>query len=286
MSQSPIASTARLPNVHAIGFTGDVHLGDEAMCRGAIDQFLRDKRAVAGRTVYGVSSIVAGASAVFAESCVALGVPLRVLLPVPRELLLKGYSSRERERFEHLIQRALSVETISGEDSADEQHYECGLQIVQQCQELLAVWDGRRPQDMSGPGDIVEFAKQIGRPVSWIHRDTGAVQELQRQSEQRPIYERELDFLNQLPPVGTAVDAADGPKGLAESWLAKLDANATQLAPEVRRLAALPIVFTALAAFVTAQEGRQGAQHASSPRASGALREQCLARPPLCFRRC
>jgi hypothetical protein len=259
MSQSPLASTVRLPNVHAIGFTGDVHLGDEAMCRGAIDRFLRHKQAVVGRTVYGVSSIAAGASAVFAESCIGLGVPLRVLLPVPRDLLLKGCSSKERERFEHLIESALSVETITGEDSADEQHYECGLQIVQQCQELLAVWDGQRPQDMSGPGDIVEFAKQIGRPISWIHRETGVLQELQRQSEQRPIYERELDFLNQLPSVGTAADAADGPRGIAESWLAKLDANATELAPEVRRLAALPIVFTALAAFVSAQEGKQSA---------------------------
>jgi hypothetical protein len=245
-----------LPNVHAIGFTGDVHLGDEAMCRGVIDQFLRDKQAVAGRTVYGVSSIAPGASAVFAESCVALCVPLRVLLPVPRDLLLRVCSSRERERFERLIESALSVETIAGEDSADEQHYECGLQIVQQCQELLAVWDGRRPQDMSGPGDIVEFAKQIGRPVSWIHSETGVVQVLQPQREERTIYERELDFLNQLPSAGTAAEAADGPKGLAESWLAKLDTNATQLAPEVRKLAALPIVFTALAAFVTAQEGK------------------------------
>jgi hypothetical protein len=256
MSQSPTASTVRLPNVHAIGFTGDVHLGDEGICRGAIDQFLRDKQAVAGRTAYGVSSIAPGASMVFAESCVALGVPLRVLLPAPRDLLLRGYSSRERERFEHLIESALSVEIIAGEDSADEQHYECGLQIVQQCQELLAVWDGQRPQDMSGPGDIVEFAKQIGRPVSWIHSETGVVQDLQPQSEDRPIYERELDFLNQLPCTGTAADEADGPKGLAESWLAKLDANATQLAPEVRKLAALPIVFTALAAFATAQEGK------------------------------
>jgi hypothetical protein len=256
MSQSPTASTVRLPNVHAIGFTGDVHLGDEGICRGAIEQFLRDKLAIARWTVYGVSSIAPGASAIFAESCVALSVPLRLLLPVPREVLLKGCGPRERERFERLIESALSVESFAGEDSPAEQHYECGLQIVQQSQELLAVWDGQRPQDISGPGDIIDFARKIRRPVTWVHGETGAVQEIEKRREQHPMDERELEFLNELPFAGTAAGEADGPKGLAESWLAKLDANATQLAPEVRKLAALPIVFTALAAFVTAQEGK------------------------------
>jgi hypothetical protein len=244
-----------LPNVHAIGFTGDVHLGDEAQCRGAIDKFLKDKQAVAGRTVYGVSNLAPGASAVFAESCIALGVSLRLLLPVPRDVFLRGCNPRDRERSERLIESALSVETFAGEDSPAEQHYECGLQIVQQCQELLAVWDGRRPQDMSGPGDIIDFARKIRRPVTWMQSETGSL-EIELGHEQHPIYERELDFLNQLPFAGTASEEADGPKGLAESWLAKLDANATQLAPEVRKLAALPIVFTALAAFATAQEGK------------------------------
>ena len=251
MSSSPIDYSVKLPNVYAIGCTGESSLADEGMCRRAIERFLTEQLRVADRILYGVSSLSEGGNLVFSESCIALGIQLRVLLPLARDRFLSESSAPVRGRFEQVIDNAMSVEVAGSEESPDEGRYERGLQTVQLCQELLAVWDGHPPENLGDTGEIVAFAGQMHRPVTWIHSETGAVQTIQQRGEQDVAPEEELNFLNSLPSAGTVVEA-DSRTALIQSWLAKLDSNAAQLAPQVRKLAAGPIVCTALAAFVSA----------------------------------
>ena len=68
-------------------------------------------------------------------------------------------------------------------------------------------------------------------------------------SEKELLDDPELDFLNSLP------DPPERPKGskreiLREAWFRKVDESANQSAPQVRRLAAIPIVCTAAAAHL------------------------------------
>jgi hypothetical protein len=251
MSSSPTDFSVRLPKVYAIGFVGDSFLADEGMCRRATERFLSEQREVADRILYGVSSLALGGQLIFAESCVALGVPLRLLLPLGRDRFLSDSSAEVRSRFEAVIDGAMSVEIGGGEGSSDEGRYECGLQTVQLCQELLAVWDGHPPRELGDTGEIVSFAGQMHRPVTWIHSETGAVQTIGERGVPEGGPEEELNFLNSLPSVGITVVGGGG-STVVELWLAKLDVNAARLAPQVRRLAAGPIVCTALAAFVSA----------------------------------
>ncbi len=260
MPSSHPESQVRLPIVYAIGFTGSHRSADDAICRTAIDAMLAEHVGVADRIVCGISSAADGNSLIFAESCLAAGIPLRLLLPLPRERFLAGCIAAERSRFEAVIENAFSVEIAGSAEHADEWYYESSLQTVQQCQELLAVWDGQPAMGHGGDGAIVAFAGHIRKPVRWIHSETGVVQALHPQAEQTDGPGRELEFLNRLPSDAVA-ESIDGSAALAVAWLAKLDANAARLAPQVRRLAALPIVLTALAAFVTAA--------AQSRRASG-----------------
>ena len=251
MSSSPTALSVRLPKVYAIGFAGDGSLADEEMCRRAIERFLSAQRGVADRILYGVSSLAAGGQLIFAESCIALGVPLRLLLPLAPDRFLSESNGPVKERFVRVIDNAMSIEIAGSEESSNEGCYERGLQTVQLCQELLAVWDGHPAQTLCDTGEIVAFAEQMRRSVTWIHSETGAVQAIQQRGEQNVASEEELNFLNCLPAAGTVAEV-DSPTTLAGSWLAKLDRNAAQLAPQVRRLAAGPIVCTALAALVSA----------------------------------
>jgi hypothetical protein len=60
----------------------------------------------------------------------------------------------------------------------------------------------------------------------------------------------EMDFLNGLAdPAATA--PASTPQGLAQAWFAKVDENASHVAPQFRRLAAIPIFCTAAAALLS-----------------------------------
>ncbi len=251
MSTSPTDFSVRLPNVYAIGCTGESSVADEGMCRRAIERFLSERLGVADRIVYGVSSLAAGGELIFAESCISLRIPLRLLLPLARDRFLSESGASVSGRFEQVIENAMSVEIADSEESPDEGRYGRGLQTVQLCQELLAVWDGHPPEDLGDTGEIVAFAGQMHRPVTWIHSETGEVQTIRQRGEKNVAPEEELNFLNSLPSVGIVAEV-DRPTALIQPWLVKLDANAAQLAPQVRKLAAGPIVCTALAAFVSA----------------------------------
>jgi hypothetical protein len=241
----------RLPEVLALGFTGHRELAAEASCGAQILNVLQREMS-AGRVVYGVSSVAAGADLLFAEGCLRAGVPLRVLLPLPHESFRRDFQPEDWARVEAVLRAAVSVE-VTGQDASgmetnrDERYYECGLETVQQSQMLLAVWDGQPARGLGGTAEIVAFAREMGRRVIWIHSETGSVQEMAGRSTGPAEADAELAFLNSLPD--GAADAAS--MTMEEAWLAKLDANAMRVAPQVRRMAAVPIVLTALAAFAS-----------------------------------
>jgi hypothetical protein len=140
------------------------------------------------------------------------------------------------------------VEVTGSNQSRDESYYECGIETVHQSGILLALWNGDSSKGLGGTEDVVSFAKGIGRPVFWLHSVTGDVKVFNEKSEKELLDDPELDFLNSLP------DPPVPPKGneheaLAEAWFRKVDEHANQSAPQVRRLAAIPIICTAAAAL-------------------------------------
>jgi len=257
MGSSVAQSGVRLPHVLTVGFAGYGPLPDPAIIRERIGQYLADRRSAASRVVCGVCSLAGDAQPIFAESCIALDIPLRLLLPLPRDRFLQEFSGAEMQRMARILDHAASIEIAGSDESLDDGVYECTLQAVQLSQELLAVWDGSHAAGIANTADILNFASQMRRPVTWIHGQTGAVESLHHPDELDSNPEAELDFLNDLPEEGI-VAASDGQSSIAALWLAKLDVNAAQVAPQVRKLAALPIILTALAAFFSAtSQGRR-----------------------------
>ena len=251
MAPIPEDNGIRLPATLAIGFTGHRTLPSETECRKQMLHLLAQQKAAFAGTVYGVCSVAAGGDLLFAESCAALGIPLRILLPLPIEDFGADFDPSNWARAQHAISNAISVDVVGSAEPRNERYYECGLETVQQSQLLFAIWNGQPANGLGGTQEIVAFASRMGRPVVWIHSDTGAVQTLNQQHLHRIGHDPELAFLNSLPLAGAA-PADNSAKDIAENWLAKLDANAVQVAPQVRRLAAFPIICTALAAFVSA----------------------------------
>jgi hypothetical protein len=250
----------RLPEVLAVGFTGHRKLTDEARCRKWIEDFLAQQKAKETRTLCGVSSVAAGGDLLFAESCLGLGIPLRVLLPLAREEFRKDFDEAAWARAEQVMRSAISVETVGSDADRKERYYECGLETVQQSQWLLALWNGQPAQGLGGTEEIVKFAQQMGRPVVWMQSETGALESYNRPEDDlkhaaQTRHDKELEFLNRLPWLGEGSTPVS-PTELATAWLEKLDRNAVLVAPQVRRLAAFPILCTAVAAFLSAAAPR------------------------------
>lgn len=250
--QSDIKSAIRLPSVLAIGFTGHRSIPDEAKSRESIRGFLREQKAKTQAIVYGVSSAAAGSDLLFAESCIELEIPLRILLPLSREDFKQDFDAATWLRVEAVVSKAISVEVTGRGENRNEAYYECGVDTVQQSQLLIAVWDGEPSRGMGGTQEIKEFAEKMGKPVIWIHSVTGATQVLNAPELQEldRLEDTELEFLNGLPDQGVTL-ASGSRTALADAWLKKADENASKSAPQVKRLASIPIAYTAAAAFFT-----------------------------------
>jgi hypothetical protein len=248
-------SSVQLPTTLAIGFTGHRKIADESKCRDAIRKILLEWIEKAPGVVYGVTSAAVGGDLLFAETCAELKLPIRVFLPLPKEQFREDFDEPAWARAECVFRNALSVEITGAGEKLTERYYECGIETVQQSQLLIALWDGRPSQGLGGTADMVHFAREQGRPVVWIHSETGAVQQFNETSE--ILNDPEMRFLNALPDPDVEL-LAGFPHDLANAWCVKLDENASRVAPQFRRMAAIQIFCTAAAAVLSGKTAYTG----------------------------
>jgi hypothetical protein len=147
------------------------------------------------------------------------------------------------------MENAISVEVTGQYEARNEQFYDCGIQTVAESQLLVALWDGQPSRGVGGTQEIVSYARKTGHPIAWIHSETGALQFLNKEALKLIDTSSELEFLNGLPDAGVALPG-DSSRDLAQAWLDKADENANRFAPQARRVASVPIVYTAAAAVM------------------------------------
>ena len=136
-------SPIKLPHTLAIGFTGHRSLPDEAKCREAIRNVLADWMAMSSGAIYCVSSAAAGGDLLFAETCMDLNLPFRILLPSPKQEFRGDFDDSTWARAERQWHNALSVDVTGVSEQVTQRYYECGIETIQQS-ELPGgnSWDG------------------------------------------------------------------------------------------------------------------------------------------------
>jgi len=251
----------QLPEVLAVGFTGHRKVPYETKSRQVIRDFLARQKESHHGILCGISSAAAGGDQLFAESCLELNIPLRILLPRPAEQFRADFEEASWQRTVRIMEKAISVEVTGRHEARNEQYYDCGIQTVAESQLLVALWDGLPARGAGGTQEMVSYARKTGHPIAWIHSETGELQWLNKDALEHIDSNSELEFLNGLPDVGVGVSIDVGPhasiaqpvassRGLAQAWLDKTDNNANRFAPQARRVASVPIVYTAAAAVM------------------------------------
>lgn len=252
MSLPESQSVVRLPEVFVIGFTALAPVSDQGKCQRWLYDFLSDQKAIESPRLCAVVGMNTEVDLLFAEICIDLKIPLRLLLPVPEQYLQEDFDDSTRAtRTKNIMRNALSVEAVVGSEAQERRHFECSLEMVTQCQELIVLGDGITGDEIEHPSEIVAFASTIGKPILSIHPETGAVSAITGNTINKRGADSELVFLNELPSPGQTLPLEGSGIGLGNVWLSKLDANAAATAPQVRKLAAIPIICTATAAFIS-----------------------------------
>jgi hypothetical protein len=119
--------------------------------------------------LHGVSNLADGADQLFATQVLAAGGTLEVVLPC------EGYAGSliaddSRARFEDLRAAAATVHTMPYPEPSEQAFLAAGQALVDRCDHLFAVWDGRPARGVGGTADIVTYARSRGCPVTvlWV----------------------------------------------------------------------------------------------------------------------
>lgn len=152
-----------------IGVTGHRDLGDEAtaafvarQCKAILQEALADHGEVVA-----LSALAEGADTLFAEAALELGLPLEAVTPFKR--YVEDFEGRARERYKRLLARARVEQRLPYTERSDEAYLGGGLWVVNHCDLLVVVWDGQPAAGKGGTGDVVDYARHVGRPYIHIH---------------------------------------------------------------------------------------------------------------------
>ncbi len=121
-----------------------------------------------------LSSLAEGADLLVAEEILKMAdAELEAVLPLALEDFLRDFSTaKAKSRFQKLQGRAGKTIVLrkaspdSGrEDFREKAYEEAGRYVVDHCDLLIAVWNGKPARGRGGTAEVVAYARSIGRPL-------------------------------------------------------------------------------------------------------------------------
>ena len=147
-----------------IGITGHQRLRDEAEWQW-VSRALGEAVAALPRPFAALSSLAIGADQLLATIALDHDGSLEVVLPFP-DYRERFTDEQDAGRYDALLLRASTVEVLRPRGSDEESYLAAGQRIVDRSDAMFAVWNGQPAADTGGTGDIVQYARAVGRPLT------------------------------------------------------------------------------------------------------------------------
>jgi hypothetical protein len=113
-----------------------------------------------------LSSIAAGADQLCAKIGLELGYELICPLPFPE--YRSDFSGEDLELYDILLKKASSSFVVSSSPDRDAAYLAAGKYIVENCDVLLAIWDGKSHKSICGTDAVIDYAEGMGKNVHII----------------------------------------------------------------------------------------------------------------------
>ena len=158
-----------------VGITGhrDLKDHDQAELEKNIRSALKELKRGSGRPVL-LCSIASGADQLCAQIGLELGYEL--ICPLPFAEYRNDFYGGEQNKYDMLLQKASRSLIVSSSLNRDGAYLAAGKYIAENCDALLAVWDGKPQQSICGTAAIVSYAKELSKKIKIVsgHRSTSA----------------------------------------------------------------------------------------------------------------
>jgi hypothetical protein len=144
------------------GVTGHRHLAQGATRIWVANSFARWFEEL--RVTEGISALAEGADQIFAELILATARPLIAVVP------FEGYewtfeSDEARATYARQLQRATRRIDLRHPGPHEQAYLEAGRAVIERCDLLFAVWDGKPSRGLGGTADAVQLARDAGRRI-------------------------------------------------------------------------------------------------------------------------
>jgi len=126
----------------------------------------------AGGGLVGLSCLADGADTLFARAILDAGGKLIVIVPAMQ--YRDGLPTEHQPTYDALIARATRVVQIDRTESDSEAHMAASLRMLDQADELVAVWDGKPARGYGGTADVVKAARERCIPVTVVWPETAS----------------------------------------------------------------------------------------------------------------
>lgn len=142
------------------------HRGLNVRTTDLIDRAIRERLSRYPAGVTGLSILADGADQIFARAVIDLGGALEAFIPA--EEYRSGLPAEAHAEYDNLLKRAVAVHVLPFVESTSESHMAASKLMVDEADELYAVWDGESARAYGGTADVVAYARDHDTPVNVI----------------------------------------------------------------------------------------------------------------------
>ena len=149
----------------ALGVTGHQTIPTDAreFLVNAVQDILRD----VDSPLQAFTSLAAGADQLVATELLRAGGHLHVILP-SRDYERTFAAGDDLACFRSLLRAARAVTRLDYAEPSEEAFLAAGKSVVDNCEVLIAVWDGKPARGLGGTADIVRYARDNRKAVSVV----------------------------------------------------------------------------------------------------------------------
>jgi hypothetical protein len=121
-----------------------------------------------------ISALAVGADTIFAQEANKLKIPVRYVLPFELKVYEEDFLDAQLTVLQDLLAKNNNqYEVVSSlkdtkPETKNEAYFAVGKRLVDECDILVAVWDGQDAQGKGGTGDVVAYACSQNKPVHII----------------------------------------------------------------------------------------------------------------------
>jgi hypothetical protein len=144
-----------MARMYRIAISG--HRGLPALTTRLIDEAIRTALAERAPDVTGLSCLADGADQIFARAVTDLGGALEAVIPAAEHR--DALPADSHPEYDDLLGQAAAVHQLPFTESTSESHMAASKLMVDEADELYAVWDGKPARAYGGTADVVAYAR-------------------------------------------------------------------------------------------------------------------------------